>query len=144
MHRCIKESEYRSGSLLPSWRKTRSSKLMRSLRSRCRASMEVTMSLFPSPCMEDSAGTLGAHALALLKMLAEYAVAQGCYSSPDRCSPLLTPPMQVSLWMQRWQQRLSTWLHFPSRFCAFTGLHQGFSLQASSSATRAYRLESVL
>ena len=59
--------------------------------------------------MEDG-GTLGAHALALLKMLAEYAVAQGCYSSPDSRSPL-TPPMQVSLWMQRWQQRLSTWLH---------------------------------
>ena len=32
------------------------------------------------------------------------------YSSPDSRSPL-TPPMQVSLWMQRWQQRLSTWLH---------------------------------
>ena len=38
-----------SRDMLPSWRKTRSSKLMRSLRSRCRASMEVTMSLFPSP-----------------------------------------------------------------------------------------------
>ena len=62
--------------------------------------------------MEDGGTTLlGAHhALALLKMLAEYAVAQGCYSSPDSRSPL-TPPMQVSLWMQRWQQRLSTWLH---------------------------------
>ena len=59
--------------------------------------------------MEDG-GTLGAHALALLKRLAEYAVAHGCYNSPDSRSPL-TPPMQVSLWMQRWQQRLSTWLH---------------------------------
>ena len=85
-------------------------------------------------------GTLGAHALALLKMLAEYAVArQGCYeySSPDSSRSPLTPPiMQVSLWMQRWQQRLSTWLRtlaFLSRSCAFTAL-QGFSLQASSSA----------
>ena len=59
--------------------------------------------------MEDG-GKLGAHALALLKSLAEYAVASGVYSSPDSRSPL-TPPMQVSLWMQRWQQRLSSWLH---------------------------------
>ena len=37
------------GYMLPSWRKTRSSKLMRSLRSLYQASMEVTMSLFPLP-----------------------------------------------------------------------------------------------
>ena len=36
-----------SRDMLPSWRKTRSSKLMRSLRSLYQASMEVTMSLFP-------------------------------------------------------------------------------------------------
>ena len=61
--------------------------------------------------MEDG-GTLGdAHALlALLKQLAEFAVARGCFSSPDSWAPL-TAPMQVSLWMQRWQHRLSTWLH---------------------------------
>ena len=59
--------------------------------------------------MEDG-GTLGAHAQALLKTLAEYAVSAGRYSSPDSRSPL-SPPMQVSLWMQRWQHRLSTWLH---------------------------------
>ena len=56
-------------------------------------------------------GTLGAHAHALLKTLAEHAVSAGRYISPDSRSPL-SPPMQVvSLWMQRGQNRLSTWLH---------------------------------
>ena len=59
--------------------------------------------------MEDG-GTLGAHAHALLKTLAEHAVSAGRHSSPDSRSPL-SPSMQVSLWMQRWQNRLSTWLH---------------------------------
>ena len=57
--------------------------------------------------MEDG-GTLGAHAHALLKTLAEHAVSAGLYCSSR--SPL-SPPMQVSLWTQRWQHRLSTWLH---------------------------------
>ena len=59
--------------------------------------------------MEDG-GTLGAHALALLNQLAEFAVSRGCFCSPDSRAPI-TAPMQVSLWMQRWQHRLSTWLH---------------------------------
>ena len=59
--------------------------------------------------MEDG-GTLGAHALALLKQLAEFAVSCGSFCSPDSRAPL-TAPMQVSLWVQRWQHRLSTWLH---------------------------------
>ena len=59
--------------------------------------------------MEDG-GTLGAHALALLKQLAEFAVSHGSFCSPDSRAPL-TAPMQVSLWVQRWQHRLSTWLH---------------------------------
>ena len=59
--------------------------------------------------MEDG-GTLGAHALALLKQLAEFAVFRGSFCSPDSRAPL-TAPMQVSLWVQRWQHRLSTWLH---------------------------------
>ena len=59
--------------------------------------------------MEDG-GTLGAHTHALLKTLAEHAVSAGRHSSPDSRSPL-SPSMQVSLWMQRWQNRLSTWLH---------------------------------
>ena len=47
--------------------------------------------------MEDG-GTLGAHALALLKQLAEFAdVSRGSFCSPDSRAPL-TAPMQVSLW----------------------------------------------
>ena len=37
--------------------------------------------------MEDG-GTLGAHALALLKQLAEFAVSRGCFCSPDSRAPL--------------------------------------------------------
>ena len=59
--------------------------------------------------MEDG-GILGAHAQALLKTLAEHAVSDGRYSSPDSRTPL-SPAMQVSLWTQRWQHRLSSWLH---------------------------------
>ena len=60
--------------------------------------------------MEDG-GTLGAHALlALLKQLAEFAVSRGSFCSPDSRAPLAAP-MQVSLWVQRWRHRLSTWLH---------------------------------
>ena len=62
--------------------------------------------------MEDG-GTLGAHALALLKMLAEYEVAQGCYSFPDSRSPL-TPPMQRRSRFgcsATGSSALSTWLH---------------------------------
>ena len=79
--------------------------------------------------MEDG-GTLGAHALALLKQLAEFAVSRGSFCSPDSRAPL-TAPMQVSLWVQRWQHRLSTWLHMSpslSSCCACTAL-MGLSLQ---------------
>ena len=60
--------------------------------------------------MEDG-GTLGAHAHALLKTPAEHAVSAGRCSSPDSLSPL-SPSMQVSLWMQRWQHRLSMSLQY--------------------------------
>ena len=62
------------------------------------------------PFAIEDGGTLGAHALALLKQLAEFAVSRGSFSSPDSRAPL-TAPMQVLLWVQRWQHRLSTWLH---------------------------------
>ena len=55
----------------------------------------------PFAIMEDG-GTLGAHALALLKQLAEFAVSRGSLCSLDSRAPL-TAPMQVSLWVQRWQ-----------------------------------------
>ena len=48
--------------------------------------------------MEDGGTLLGAHALALLKQLAEFAVSRGCLGSPDSRAPL-SAPMQVSLWM---------------------------------------------
>ena len=61
--------------------------------------------------MEDG-GRFGAHALALafLRSLAEHAVSQGVFCAPDSFASL-KPAMQVSLWVQRWQQRLSAWLH---------------------------------
>ena len=59
--------------------------------------------------MEDG-GRLGAHALAFLRSLAEHAVSQGVFCAPDSFASL-KPAMHVSLWVQRWQQRLSAWLH---------------------------------
>ena len=53
---------------------------------------------------------IGAHALAFLRSLAEHAVSQGVFCAPDSFASL-KPAMQVSLWVQRWQQRLSDWLH---------------------------------
>ena len=59
--------------------------------------------------MEDG-GRFRAHALAFLRSLAEHAVSQGVFCAPDSFASL-KPAMQVSLWVQRWQQRLSAWLH---------------------------------
>jgi len=60
--------------------------------------------------MEDG-GRIGAHGQAVLRMLAEYAVAKGKLPSlPARAAPLL-PPEAVAIWVRRWQQRLSVWLH---------------------------------
>ena len=86
---------------------------MRCRRSLSPASMVALMFSFIPFAMEDG-GTHWepAHAHdALLKTLDEHAVSAGRYSLPDSRSPL-SPSMQVSLiWMQRWQNRLSTWLH---------------------------------
>ena len=61
--------------------------------------------------MEDG-GTLGAHAHALLKTLAEHAVSAGRYSSPDSRSPLSPAPHAgVTLDAALAEYRLSTWLH---------------------------------
>ena len=59
--------------------------------------------------MEDG-GRFGAHALALLKILAERAVSSHLFVSGTGELPG-PPAMQVSLWVQRWQSRLSAWLH---------------------------------
>ena len=60
--------------------------------------------------MEDG-GRLGAHAQALLRSFATLAVEKGrrplrAYRDSSSSSPTL-----ASLWVQRWQQRLSTWMH---------------------------------
>ena len=47
--------------------------------------------MFVPFAMEDG-GTLGAHALALLKLLAEFAVSRGCFCSPDSRAPLTAMP----------------------------------------------------
>ena len=91
----------------PRWLRIGSSTTTRSLPIRC-----------PCACLLCDGGWghigyLGAHALALLKQLAEqFAVSRGSFCTPDSRAPL-TAPMQVSLWVQRWQHRLSTWLHAP-------------------------------
>ncbi len=61
--------------------------------------------------MEDG-GRIGAHGQAVLRMLVEHAVAKGKLPAPrPRHAALPSPPVAVSLWGRRWQQRLSTWLH---------------------------------
>jgi len=59
------------------------------------------------PFAWEDGGRLGAHALALLRALAIVALAKG------RRPPFayMLAPALVSLWVQRWQQRLSAWLH---------------------------------
>ena len=62
--------------------------------------------------MEDG-GRIGAHGQAALRMLAESAVAKG------KAPPMSTrvAPLQhlevVAVWVRRWQQKLSVWLHLP-------------------------------
>ena len=66
--------------------------------------------MFVPFAMEDG-GRLGAHAQALLKLLAEYAVAKGRLPPRSPHSALPIPPVAVSLWVRKWQQRLSAWMH---------------------------------
>ena len=82
--------------------------------------------------MEDG-GTLGAHAQALLKTLAEYAVSAGRYSSPDGRSPL--PPLcwcHFGCSAGSIASLRGCMLVFLSRFFVSIG-PQGFSLLAFSS-----------
>ncbi len=68
------------------------------------------------PFAVEDGGRLGAHAQAFLRSLAERAVRQGRWSRP----PMRDPSgmigrgdgaTQVSLWVQRWQRLISSWLH---------------------------------
>ncbi len=63
------------------------------------------------PFAMEVGGRIGAHSQAVLRMLVEYAVAKGKLPSlPARAAPLL-PAEAVAMWVRRWQQRLSVWLH---------------------------------
>ena len=65
---------------------------------------------YPLLYMEDG-GRIGARGQAALRMLAEYVVAKGKLPPlPMRDAPLL-PLEAVAMWVRRWQQRLSVWLH---------------------------------
>ena len=63
------------------------------------------------PFAIEDGDSLGAHAHALLRALATTSLAK------RRTPPLakgvegLPHPMHVSLWVRRWQQRISAWLH---------------------------------
>ena len=63
----------------------------------------------PFSYLEDG-GRIGAHGLALLKALAEQAVASGELPLNSGFGQV-TPGMLVSLWIQRWQCSISSWLH---------------------------------
>ena len=63
------------------------------------------------PFAIEDGGRLGAHAQALLRSLATVALAKGRTPPFTRGIDNLTHNMQVSLWVRRWQQRLSAWVH---------------------------------
>ena len=60
--------------------------------------------------MEDG-GRIGAHGQVVLRMLADDAVAKGELPPRPRNAPHFSPPVEVSLLVRRWQQRLFPWLH---------------------------------
>jgi len=59
----------------------------------------------------ENGGRIGAHGHATLKMLAEYAVAKGKTPPMSARAAPLQPPEVVAMWMRRWQQKISVWLH---------------------------------
>ena len=68
------------------------------------------------PFAVEDGGRLGAHAQAFLRTLAERAVRHGRRSRPQMRDPSGTVvrgdgATQVSLWVQRWQRHISSWLH---------------------------------
>ncbi len=70
----------------------------------------------PVPFAVEDGGRLGAHAQAFLRVLAERAVRQGRRSHPPMCDPSGAVvrgdgATHVSLWVQRWQRHISSWLH---------------------------------
>jgi len=63
------------------------------------------------PFAIEDGGRLGGHAQALLGALATSTMAKGMTPPFARCTADLTYPMQISLWVRRWHQRISSWLH---------------------------------
>jgi hypothetical protein len=63
------------------------------------------------PFAIEDGGRMGAHAQALLRSLALAALAKGRSPPFARGVDNLTHNMQISLWVRRWQQRLSAWVH---------------------------------
>ena len=60
--------------------------------------------------MEDG-GRIGAPGQATFRMLAKYVVAKGKAPLMSARAAPLQPPEAVAMWMRRWQQKLSGWLH---------------------------------
>ena len=63
------------------------------------------------PLVIEDGGRLGSHAQALLRSLAASALAKGRTPPFAKGIEEMTHPMLVSLWVRRWQQRISSWLH---------------------------------
>ena len=59
----------------------------------------------------EDGGRLGAHAQALLRALATTALTNGRSPPFAKGTEKMTHNMLVSMWVRRWQQRISTWLH---------------------------------
>ena len=62
------------------------------------------------PFVMEDGGRTGDQGLALLRQLAERAVASGRVTAPPLWGPV-TPAALVAHTVRRWQQRLSAWLH---------------------------------
>ena len=63
------------------------------------------------PFAVEDGGRLGAHAQALLRALATAALSKGRKPPFARGVEEMKHPMLVALWVRRWQQRISSWLH---------------------------------
>jgi len=74
------------------------------------ASSNVGLHVLVPFAMEDG-DRLGVHAQALLRALAIAALSKGRISLVARRLVDAPHPMHVSMWVRRWQQRLSAWLH---------------------------------
>ncbi len=63
------------------------------------------------PFALEDGGRLGAHAQALLRSFAALAIEERRRPPLAYRNSTFSAPTLASLWVQRWQQRLSTWMH---------------------------------